>query len=64
MGYMFKCKDIPDELRENRRTVLSLLPTFQAHPVWKVIKRCHGKRAFQKAVARWCMQEGKGLQKQ
>lgn len=31
---------IPQGLRDHRRTILSLMPSFDSHPVWNDIKKC------------------------
>ena len=38
--YLRECSPIPDEVREHRRTILSVWPSFEAHPVWEDVKRC------------------------
>ena len=40
VGYLRGCSPIPDEVREHRRTILSVWPAFKDHPVWNDVKRC------------------------
>jgi hypothetical protein len=36
-----RCTFVPDEVRQHRRTILSLCPAFDAYPVWEDVKSGH-----------------------
>lgn len=39
-NFIRECEAASDEIREHRRTILSLWPKFQCHPVWNDIRGC------------------------